>query len=302
MEEDDIVTGAAKLVMAGELDKGEEMLKGVVKSVPRGWRPMKETAGQIAYAFWDMPDFQAFVQYQSAAGNRKSIAWVHPSYSRAYYYLGYINVERKENEAALTMLDKSLELEPDSPRAMSEKAQVLVNIGRKDEALELFSKAFECRPWAPAPLRARALRGVGFCCIEKGELDRAEELFLRSLEFEPGSRSALNELGYIGQLRQSRDREAKRVFGGDVRSVDKQDAEAPDIMILERICPVEALMDDNVIDEIVKDAEARTANKKTRKVFVRFTSDFMKITKERRATIAKRIRATGADIMIAEES
>lgn len=293
MVEKDEVSEAAMLIMDNKLEKGEELLKNVIKSMPAKWQAMKETGGQIAYAFWDMQDFQSFVQFQSTAKNKKDVVWVHPSYSRAYYYLAYIRIERGETDAALAMLDKSLSLEPDNPHAMCEKAQVLANIGRIDEAIGLFQKASGCRPWSPPQMKARALRGVGFSYIEKGELDNAEEMFLKSLEFDPGNRHALNELGYIGQLRQ------RHPKGADPGGMGKT---TPDVMILDRICPAEALMDDSVVDEIVVDATGHVANKKISKVFIRFTSDFMDIPKERRAEIAKRIRQAGAEIMIASES
>lgn len=49
--------------------------------------------------------------------------------------------------------------------------------------------------------QAAALRGMGSANIELGKLDEAVELFNKSLEIEPGNRVALSELDYIKKMK-----------------------------------------------------------------------------------------------------
>jgi len=47
----------------------------------------------------------------------------------------------------------------------------------------------------------RAMRGIGYTLIEMGRLDEAEEIYKKCLQINSNDRSALNELEYIKQLR-----------------------------------------------------------------------------------------------------
>jgi tetratricopeptide (TPR) repeat protein len=49
-----------------------------------------------------------------------------------------------------------------------------------------------------------ALRGLGFTLIELGQLDAAEDAFIRSLEVEPTNQLAKEELLYIAGIRSER--------------------------------------------------------------------------------------------------
>ena len=72
-------------------------------------------------------------------------------------------------------------------------------------AYDVFSQARDLREFSPPDyadqIEARALRGMGFCLIELGKLDEAEKMFKDSLKLVPENQTALNEIGYIKELR-----------------------------------------------------------------------------------------------------
>lgn len=123
-----------------------------------------------------------------------------PSYSRAFYILGFMAVERDEWAVALEYIDKGLALELDHPLLLAEKAMIVSRMKRFEEAVELFMKAVDI-PWALPYEKAKSLRGAAVVLIDMNRLDDAEELLRRSLEIEPDNQVALGELRYITHLR-----------------------------------------------------------------------------------------------------
>ncbi len=197
------VVEAEELIRKGETGKAHAMLLETVAGMPEGWKPVTETDEEILIAFWDMQEFMSYIAHHEKSGDKRNVAWLSPSYSKAYYLLAYIAVERKDRAGAVEAIDKALALEPDHPSVICEKALILQFDKELEKALELFRKAMAARPWAPAPQLARAMRGAGVVLIDLKRLDEAESMLRKSLALEPGSESALNELEYIKKLRGS---------------------------------------------------------------------------------------------------
>lgn len=195
------VQEAEELIRRGETDKAYAMLTELVAEMPKGWKPVNETKEEILVAFWDMQEFLSYVPYHEKSGDKRKVVWMTPSYSKAYYLLAYIAVERKDRTSAVEAIGKALALEPEHPSILCEKALILQYDKEFGEALELYKKAMTIRPWAPAPLLARAMRGAGVVLIDLKKLDEAESILLKSLELEPDNKFALNELAYIKKLR-----------------------------------------------------------------------------------------------------
>ena len=189
---------AVSLAREGEFTKAERLLCDFVSHVPPGWKPVKETEKQLEIAFWNETEFLNYVLANTAS---KNIVFVEPSYSQAYYLLGTLAVEQRNYDNALDYLDKAIELEPDNPLTLCEKALLLSNQGSLYEAAELYLKAHDARPWADKFHKARALRGAGVCLIDLGMLDKAEHLLEISLKLEVGNKMALKELDHIQYLR-----------------------------------------------------------------------------------------------------
>jgi tetratricopeptide (TPR) repeat protein len=193
---------AEKLLAEGKLGTAEEILEQVVASVPDGWSFCTETDEAVSCAFYNMAQFLSFTVWYAAEhpDTEKEIVWEQGAYSKAWYLLGYISVERQDLEKALWALGYGLGLEPDSPTILGELGFVMVALGDMEHALKSFDAAMQ-RPWATGLERARALRGRGVVLIEMGRLDEAQAALEASLELEPGNPLAVNELIYIEQLR-----------------------------------------------------------------------------------------------------
>lgn len=203
----------AELLLAqGRFAEAQGLLESAIQSMPIGWSPKTEDDRSVNIAFWDEEEFLTYSRLETEkTGPAKLIAWVIGSYSRAWYTLAAIAVEQEHLERALFCLDCGLDLEPDHPELWSEKGYVLGRLTRSHEALDCYLRAATTRNWAPPYQVARALRGQGVQLIDLDRLDEAEDALQRSLELEPDSEAAANELAYIEQARQKRKMEGERL-------------------------------------------------------------------------------------------
>ena len=58
------------------------------------------------------------------------------SFSQAYLKLGLIHTEREETQKAIQSFDRSLEWNPNSPRALTERGKLYLNEGKFAKAQE----------------------------------------------------------------------------------------------------------------------------------------------------------------------
>lgn len=197
------VNSAIEVLIRGDLDRAERLLLAVIANTPDDYSNVVTTGDGVSIKFWDQAAFLHYITWKKDQGQlNTNINWVENAYPRAHYYLGYICVKRKQYDRAIEFLDKGQKLEPTNPTFIIEKAQALVHSGRKGESLALYGDVSEVGPYVSARHLAIARRGQGFVLIEIEDLDGAEAAFKASLEIEPGNDVALNELQYIGHLRQ----------------------------------------------------------------------------------------------------
>ena len=197
----DIPGIAESMIQEGKRTDPENLLKDFVSEIPPDWKSIEVSDTAINIAYWSAEEFISHAPHYNPDDSQKMVVWVTPSYSKAFYLLAFIHVERKDWFTAMAFIDQGISLEPDHPLLLCEKALILLHLGRHQEAHDLFIIAAEIRPWAPLNHRARALRGAAVALIDLRRLDEAEVLLKKSLEIEPESKVALNELGYIQELR-----------------------------------------------------------------------------------------------------
>ncbi|MFH1876868.1 MAG: tetratricopeptide repeat protein [Candidatus Omnitrophota bacterium] len=189
---------ADALIRKGQTAEAKALLEQFIRTLPSDWKPLYEKNGKDMIICWNSQEFIAYAQYRGKTDKSKDAIWpTAPSYSQAFYLLGFIAAENKDFSSAIPYFDKALSLEPDHPTIWCEKAFVVRQMGHNEEAYQLYLKALEIRPWATDHQRAVALRGAGFTLTELGRLAEAETLYERSLDLEPGNNVALNELSYI---------------------------------------------------------------------------------------------------------
>ena len=197
----DVPREAESMMQQGQRSEAEELLREFVSGMPAEWKPVTESPHSLEIAYWDTTEFLSHVPHQNASGIKKMIVWVPPSYSKAFYLLGFLAVEREDWSNALNHIDRGLALEPDHPLLLCEKALIFSRMERHEDAYDLFMKAMEIRSWAPSQHRARAMRGAAVALADLKRLNEAEELLKRSLELVPDSEAAKDELRYIEHLR-----------------------------------------------------------------------------------------------------
>ena len=197
----DIPGIAESMIQKGKRTDPENLLKDFVSKIPPDWKPIEVSDTAINIAYWSTEEFLSHAPHYDPDGSQKMVVWGIPSYSKAFYLLAFIHVERKDWFTAMAFIDQAISLEPDHPLLLCEKALIFLRLGRYQEAHDLFTIASEIRPWAPINQRARALRGAAVALIDLKRLDEAEELLKKSLEIEPENKVALNELDYIRRLR-----------------------------------------------------------------------------------------------------
>src|SRR4051812_5806105 len=193
------VDAAVHLIGTEALDAAESLLLSVIANTPRVYANSLETAEGLSIKFWGQQEFIHHVTWheRDPRGTPQSTVWLKNAYPRAYYYLGFLCVKRKQFARAIDFLDKGRALEPTNPKFKLETAQALLSSGRLAEARALYEEVTEIGPCTSARDLAMARRGHGFVLIEMGRLDEAELAFKASLEIEPQNRLALHELGYI---------------------------------------------------------------------------------------------------------
>ena len=203
---------ADQLIVKGRYAEAQSFLEAAIQAMPAGWTAVWEDDRFLTIAFWDQEEFLAHSQREIKYPRvTKSIAWVDGSYSRAWYQLAVVASKQGRFEHALFCLDCGLELEPDHPELWNEKGYVLGRMERHQEAFNCYVRAASVRDWAPDSQVARALRGQGFQLVDLDRLDEAEDALRRSLELEPDSETAHNELDYIEDLRKKRAAEKEEI-------------------------------------------------------------------------------------------
>ena len=196
------LVSAIAAIDRGRLDQAEAILLGITANTPARYPIIDRTEHQFVIKFWDQAAFQHYVEWHNEnAPLDLPVIWEANVYPRAYYYLGYIYVHRKQGESALEYLDRGLAMEPNSPLLQFEKAQALVLLKRMDDALELYQQITGVGPLVDKNLYAVCLRGQGGVLIDMGRLDEAEAKYRESLYYAPDSTIAQNELLYIQELR-----------------------------------------------------------------------------------------------------
>lgn len=201
---------ADELILDGRSAEARTVLETALQEMPEGWTPRWDDDAFLNIAFWNLEEFFACNDHEIKRMT-KSISWVGESYSRAWYQLAVVASKEKRFENALFCIDCGIELEPDHPELWSEKGYLLGRLKRHQEAFDCYVRAASVRDWAPPSQTARALRGQGVQLVDLDRLDEAEDALRRSLELEPESETAHNELGYIADVRRKREAEKKEI-------------------------------------------------------------------------------------------
>lgn len=141
-----------------------------------------------------LEDFLGMLQSvrQDAAAFPSGVTWVLPRAFEVNFVFGWCANEARDHAAAQGALERAVALDPRSVIAHVELAHALVALKKLEPALGEAEAALALEPGKCQ--RAVAWRKKGFIFFEQGKLKAAYEAYQRSLEFDPGSKIAVDEM------------------------------------------------------------------------------------------------------------
>jgi Flp pilus assembly protein TadD len=137
--------------------------------------------------------------------DKKDAIVLSSTWSTAYFIQAYALQELGRIAEAKSALQLALELSPWNSRYLSELGSIYLLEKNWTKAKEAFEKAEEQAPMSPddskAEVLGRARRGLGYVCVELGQLDEAEKKYRQCLAADPKDTKAANELEYVRGIR-----------------------------------------------------------------------------------------------------
>jgi len=139
-----------------------------------------------SFAAWKMRDAAGWRAVLEAAVIARR------GFLHALGYLAEDRMEQGDDEAALAIFDRYLQLSPNHPWAMGKKGRQLARVGKMDEAIEISEKALGLDPGNPELLIETASR-----YIDAGRDAKALPLLEQALKASPPRPTAALRLGYV---------------------------------------------------------------------------------------------------------
>jgi tetratricopeptide (TPR) repeat protein len=155
-------------IQAGNLGDAETVLLDVASRSPAPDQyAVRFSDGDTLYVkTWDQSESVAYSAWYltlrpSDKGGTVRLVCLGSAYPRAYHYLGYIAIERKDMTAAMAWFEKAKLLEPDSPKILCELGAAHGSLGSHAEALKQYETVASLRRPVSSHDMAVALRGAG---------------------------------------------------------------------------------------------------------------------------------------------
>ena len=189
----DITAANKALLDDHDLERAAGLLAPVTRYCDQLQRP-----GRVAVSVASAAEYD---RYMADHGDGIPVEWIDQACPDGYKAAAFLQVERKQYDAALPLLEKAIAMAPYWPDGLVEQGFVLNQEHHSREALASYRKALALAESFEAgrQMKAMALRGIGYSLVELGDLAGARQAYQQSLEAEPGNETALNELDYIEQ-------------------------------------------------------------------------------------------------------
>jgi tetratricopeptide (TPR) repeat protein len=125
----------------------------------------------------------------------------------ALFVKGFAFIDLHRTSEAEAALAEAVRMAPSNAHYLNEYGELWKSRREWQRSFDIFARAYELADHNPkgrdAKMVARSLRGMGYAKIELGDLDEAERLFRRSLEFDPTNPGTRTELEYIARKKAS---------------------------------------------------------------------------------------------------
>lgn len=199
-QESEQLDQGAELITSGRPADGIAILDNVIAANEA------RHAGSNKLVFCARDVAETLVYMTEASLLKRDAVAVGPTWCDALYLKGYALVDLRRPAEARTYIEKAVTMAPHNAHYRAELAEGYKAERNWDKAYALFEQAAgDARSFSPEPVKkaqlGRAMRGMGFTLIEKGQLDAAEKKFRECLELDPQDERSKSELRYIEEQR-----------------------------------------------------------------------------------------------------
>jgi len=170
----------SQAVADGDGAKQKEHLDQLLKLFPNDKRVQTLAGSYFQYVLDDR---------ETAIKHLKKATDLDKKYAPAYNNLGYVQSALGNYEAAEEAFETYINLIPDNPNPYDSYAELLLKIGKYDESIEQYKKAFE-----KDPLFTSALAGVGNNYIFKGDYETARKYYNKMFDKAPNINGKISAL------------------------------------------------------------------------------------------------------------
>lgn len=196
------VSKAAELISRNQFEESGKLLDEALKE----FHALMNDTSRTYVCFnldKDFKDYMKELEAQKGKQAADTVVRVSAAFGLALQMKAFIASDMKQWKAALEYLDTKIQYCPYDIGVLTEKAYILHSQSMNAEALAIYKKAVEIGAARDAEVsdQAVALRGMGSTLIDLDKLDEAESYYKKSLELDPNSKLAHDELEYIKQAR-----------------------------------------------------------------------------------------------------
>ncbi|TVQ44930.1 MAG: hypothetical protein EA365_09075 [Gloeocapsa sp. DLM2.Bin57] len=198
-----LVDLAAKAIYVDNFLKAESLLLKVIQNTPTNYIYQYEEANQLVIKFWNQQEFNQYYSWQKKQGIDQQIVWIKSAYPRAFYFLGILNNKTQEYTKALEFIEEGLSLEPTNTKLLLEKAKAFKGLKEYQQALKIYESINQLGPYISKYDIAKALQEKASLHLELGDVDRAEEIYHQSLNWDTYNDLAIHKIKDIQESRES---------------------------------------------------------------------------------------------------
>ncbi len=120
----------------------------------------------------------------------RSVLQQDPNDPDALHLLGALTAQTGHGDAALSLIDHAIAIDPACPEFHNNKGLILFNLGRFEQAVAAHREAVRLRPEFP-----EALNNLGNALLHKGELAEAADTYRKTIALRPNYANAYSNLG-----------------------------------------------------------------------------------------------------------
>ena len=201
-QQDEVVSGL-KLIATGKPADAEKLFTSIIARFEASHDPA------VPYrCTYDGDKAKRTIELSAPGMNGKKYTLGGYVWCAALFGKGFALIDLRRPDDAGPFLARAVEMAPADAHYVNEYAEWFKSRRQWQQSYDLFAHAWDIvehdKQGTDRKIAARALRGMAYNKVEMGELDEAEKLYNRSLEFEPEHGGVRGELDYIAGLKARR--------------------------------------------------------------------------------------------------